>query len=432
MEIDFTTFSMRTEKPAANADWFRIVQAKKGDVAKVYIYDEIGYWGTNAKDFAAILGDIDASEMELHLNTPGGSVFDGLAIGAAIKNHKAKVIGYVDGMAASAGSFILQYCDERYIMRNAMVMIHDAKAYVGGNAAQMRKGADLLDKISDDIADIYAVRSGGVKTKEEWRAIMVAGDEWYDGNEAVEAGLCDSVVDQPDEDQPEEATKNTWSAKEVEAFLNMSPAKLATQAGKISNHHRVEEAPMSGANPQNTQTPPPIPTPPAPAPTPVATVESFPENLRTFASVGTNGAVLDMQKVSDHIAGLETFKTEMIEANRKSFVEQLVKDGKISAEATTVENTEKFALGLSNEMFEQWKATMSATVSNPLFAKHGASVGDQGAPLNGGNSDNVDAEITKLENIVEGLKASGVPQERLEQKESYKKLQALKAQKSAA
>jgi ATP-dependent protease ClpP protease subunit len=438
--IEFLEFSMRKEAPKPGADWFRIVDKKDDGPAKVYIYDEIGYWGTNAKDFAEQFNDIDASEIHLHINSPGGSVFDGLAIGAAIKAHDAKVIGKVDGMAASAASFILQYCDEREISRNAQVMIHDAKAYAGGNADQMRRAADLLDRVSDNIADIYAVRSGQ-GTVESWRTTMKSGDTWYSGNEALDAGLVDTVTDNPEEeDAPEEAAKNSWTQQEVEAFLVLPAATLAKDAGRSIITNRVEEAHMSGANPQNQQTPPAAPQPPAPtaqapaapapaAPAPAPAAAPVQQPTAATQTFMVNGVeVTDFAAVQAHIAGLETFKKEAIEQHRKDFVKQLATDGKILASADNITATENFALSLSPEQFENWKATQVAAQKNPLFQQHGVTPGNGTAPLNGGGVNEVQAEIKTLEEIIQSHRDSGMDEEVLKTKDSYKRLETLKAQ----
>ena len=429
--VELLTFSMRATPPKDGADWFRIVEAKKGEKAtKVYIYDEIGFWGTNAKDFAAVLNDIDTDEIELHLNSPGGSVFDGLAIYQTLKDHDSKVIAKVDGVAASAASFILQAADVRQVGRNAQVMIHDAKAYAGGNADQMRKAAELLDRVSDNIADIYAVRSGQTKSAEDFRSIMKSGDKWYNGNEALEDGLVDEVTDNPDEDEDEDA-KNTWSTTEVEAFLKTSPAKLAASAKHVTITNRVEEAPMP-KKPVAQNTPPAVQAPPAPAPAPVAQTVTFPENLQPFVVTNNDQQVMDMQAVSTHIAGLELFKKETIEAGRKSFVAKLAEDKKILASDENLSATEEFAMSLSSEQFDKWKASMEGAPASTLFNKHGVELGDAKAPLNGGKAgeDAIKAEMITLEEIVQAHRDSGMDQKILETKASYVRLQELKSKQS--
>jgi ATP-dependent protease ClpP protease subunit len=424
-EIELLTFSMRKDAPKAGDDWFRIVEGKKGEATKVYIYDEIGYWGTNAKEFAILLNEIETKEIHLHINSPGGSVFDGLAIGAAVKDHPATVTGKVDGMAASAASFILQYCDKREISRNAQVMIHDAKAYAGGNAEQMRKAADLLDRVSDNIADIYAVRSGQ-GTKASWRETMQSGDTWYDGNEAVEAGLVDVVTDNPEEDEPDEASKNSWTQAEVEAFLVLPAATLAKDTSRSIITNQVEEDLMNQPAPQPVATPPAAQaTPPAPAPAPVQTAPA----TVTFMVNGVEST--DMTAVQAHITGLETFKKESIDSGRKNFVKALAAQGKIMAGDDNLTAQEEFALSLSNDQFEKWKASWEATPASTLFGQHGVTPGNQAAPQNGGNATaELDKAIAIQQEIVDGHKAGGMSDEELKEKPSYKALQELLTKKT--
>lgn len=187
--------ALRTTRPVARLregrnDWYSF-KNKTSKVAEVYIYDEIGYFGVTAKDFTDELRTITADTIELHLNTPGGDVFDGLAIYAALQQHPARVVATVDALAASAGSFIAMAGDEVVMARNATVMIHDAFGLALGNAADMADMAERLDKVSDNLASIYAERAGGDVAA--WRTAMRA-ETWYDADEAVEAGLADRVL----------------------------------------------------------------------------------------------------------------------------------------------------------------------------------------------------------------------------------------------
>lgn len=179
-------------------EWFTIRNASENDddgPAQVYIYDQIGGggWfssGISAKDFVIALADIKNSEIDLHINSPGGDVFDAIAIYNALRRHPANVTSYIDGLAASAASFIAQAGNKVIIERNAQFMVHDALGICMGNAADMAKMTDLLNKASDNIADIYSQRSGVDATT--WRAVMQA-EAWYSSAEAVTAGLADEV-----------------------------------------------------------------------------------------------------------------------------------------------------------------------------------------------------------------------------------------------
>jgi ClpP class serine protease len=115
----------------------------------------------------------------------------------ALRGHKAKITTVVDGIAASAASFIAMAGDEIVMNRNSELMIHDASGVCVGNAKDMQAMHSDLERISNNIASIYAERSGG--TVEDWRAAMLA-ETWYSADEAVEAGLADRVAAPKDSD----------------------------------------------------------------------------------------------------------------------------------------------------------------------------------------------------------------------------------------
>ena len=175
---------------AGRNDWYRIENRAGGEQADVYIFDEIGYFGVTAKDFTAELRNITAKQINLHLNTPGGDVFDGIAIFNALKNHSATVNVHVDGLAASAGSFIAMAGDKVVMEPHSKMMIHEAFTLAIGAADDMRKTADRLDATSQNIASIYAEKAG--ETADYWRAQMKA-ETWYTDQQAVDAGLADEV-----------------------------------------------------------------------------------------------------------------------------------------------------------------------------------------------------------------------------------------------
>lgn len=211
MTIDLTrltNLSARVQeraKPAPAAtgkSWYRI-QNIAADVAEVYLYDGIGEFGVTARDFVAELNSVRARRIELHLNSPGGAVFDGVAIYNALVNHPAEVTTFVDGLAASAASFIAMAGDRIVMEKNARFMIHDAAGLVIGNAKDMREMADLLDSLSDTIAEVYADRAGGEIAT--WRAAMRA-ETWYTAREALAAGLATAIAGQEQDPDPEPDT----------------------------------------------------------------------------------------------------------------------------------------------------------------------------------------------------------------------------------
>jgi ATP-dependent protease ClpP protease subunit len=159
--------------------------------AEVAIYDEIGPWGVSAVRFTDELRAINARSITLRIASPGGDVADGLAILNALRAHPATIDVVVEGWAASAASFIAMAGDTVQMAPNSMLMIHDAMTICIGNAEEMLETAALLDKHSDNIADVYSRRAGG--TVAEWRQRMKE-TTWYTAEEAVDAGLADNVL----------------------------------------------------------------------------------------------------------------------------------------------------------------------------------------------------------------------------------------------
>ena len=177
-------------RPENHGPWYRITNADPVR-AEVFIYGPIDTYDVSANDFVQQLHSITAKSIDLHINSPGGLVFDGVAIYSALKNHPATVDVTVDGIAASAASFVAMAGDSIAIEKPAKMMIHDAGGIVLGNAADMRQMADLLDELSNTIAEIYADRAGGPVAT--WRASMKA-ETWYSASEAVKVGLADRVA----------------------------------------------------------------------------------------------------------------------------------------------------------------------------------------------------------------------------------------------
>ncbi len=173
--------------------------AVEDGVATLRLYDPIdsygGDWGVSAKEFAVALAALpaDTSEIRLHVNSPGGEVFEAVAIMNQLRAHRARVVAVVDGIAASAASVLVASADEAVMGRNATAMIHDAWGMTIGNAADMRQTADVLDKLSDNLADVYGARNATTAAI-DWRAAMRA-ETWFTADEAVAAGLADSVAD---------------------------------------------------------------------------------------------------------------------------------------------------------------------------------------------------------------------------------------------
>lgn len=163
--------------------------------ATIYIYDQIGqdFWGEGigASDFVSDLNDLGAvSEINLHINSPGGSIFDGVAIYNSLVNHSAKVNVKIDGLAASIASVIAMAGDHIEIAENGMMMIHDPWNMVMGGSEDMRKEADLLDQLKNSIVGTYARRTERDRGE---LGQMMTDETWMDGLESVAEGFADDV-----------------------------------------------------------------------------------------------------------------------------------------------------------------------------------------------------------------------------------------------
>lgn len=182
--------------------WFAFKNVAAGDTtAQIDIYDEIDWlWGVTSRDFRNELKALPESvtQIDLHINSPGGDVYEAIAIMNSLRQHQAKVVTTVDGFAASSAGFIaVGASDELIVAENAEIMAHLPWSVMVGDANEMRKMADDLDRIGKNIASIFVARAGG--TLDEWMAILT-DETWWSAQEAVDAGIADKVLKAPKPD----------------------------------------------------------------------------------------------------------------------------------------------------------------------------------------------------------------------------------------
>jgi len=170
--------------------WFEIRAQEDGELSEIWIYDEIGYWGVTAKDFVKELNTIKSKKIDMHINSPGGDVFDGTAVYNAIKKHPAEVTTHIDGIAASIASVIALAGNRVLMAENAIYMLHNPWGMVIGNAKDMRKQADVLDKVRETMLGAYVTKSGS--SKEDIISLLDA-ETWLSAEEAMEFGFIDDV-----------------------------------------------------------------------------------------------------------------------------------------------------------------------------------------------------------------------------------------------
>jgi ATP-dependent Clp protease, protease subunit len=169
--------------------WFDFRAQARG--AEIVIYDEIGAFGIPAKAFLDELKTLGPlPELTVRINSPGGSVFDGVAIYNALKRHDAAITVWIDGIAASIASMIAMAGDEVVMPENAMLVLHDPSGLVAGTATDMRAMADALDRMKSGMVAAYRDKSG--RDDAEIEALMEA-ETWLSAQEAVDLGLADRI-----------------------------------------------------------------------------------------------------------------------------------------------------------------------------------------------------------------------------------------------
>lgn len=183
------------------------------DDLKITIYGDIGgYWGdsTSAADVERALKNSKAQTVRIHLNSFGGDVFDGIAIYNQLKNHSAKIIVIVEGLAASAASVLAMAGDEIIIRTGGMLMIHEASTFAWGTKTDIQKTMNALTGIDKSLADIYMTRFKGERSEIE---TMILNETWFTADEAAAVGLADEV------EEVEEAEVTAASAEEFKASI---------------------------------------------------------------------------------------------------------------------------------------------------------------------------------------------------------------------
>lgn len=250
LESRVNTIVERHAAKAAVARHGRSNEAKPGfhfvnkdEEADLYLYDEVSsWWGVSANDFISDLREIDAKTINLHINSPGGSVFEGYAIYSALVRHSektgAKIRVEIDSLAASIASVIACAGDEIRIGAHAQIMIHQPFGWCIGTGDEMREEAEVLDSIEATICDIYEARTGQDRKQiEDW----VRATKWFKGEEAVSAGFADSIAplktkksdDDGEEDRitPSAAADSSYFA----AILPGMPAEVREMFASAAN-----------------------------------------------------------------------------------------------------------------------------------------------------------------------------------------------------
>lgn len=274
--------------------WFTMKKAAD-KTAEIFIYDEIGrsFWGedtVSAKQFVKdldALGDVD--NIMLRINSPGGDVFDGVAIYNAISNHKAQVTAQIDGIAASAASFIAMAADSIVMPSNSFMLVHGASGFGMGGADDMRTLADDLDRIDESMAATYAARAKS--THASVKALMKE-DRLMGADEAKDRGYADEV---------------TEPVKMAASFsLRLLPKAVAE---RFRAETGVDPGPPLGApeKPGDAPASPLAETAPAPAPAPAPVLALAPAPAPSGPGEGG----------TSNVVSIDTAKRQGVDEHRK-------------------------------------------------------------------------------------------------------------------
>lgn len=228
----------------AAARKFEVLAKQGSDEAEIFLYDAIvssqeeadWYGGVAPEAFVKAVRGIEAGTIHLRINSPGGSVFAARAMEQALREHKARIVVHIDGIAASAATFIAMAGDEIVMNKGAMFMIHKAWTWMAGNADDLAKEAGLLAKIDGTLAQTYADRTGkDVETINGW----MADETWFTADEAVEYGFADKLA--------ETEARAEWNlsayahAPAMPAVRHDDPAPDPDPETTLSDDHRARQ-----------------------------------------------------------------------------------------------------------------------------------------------------------------------------------------------
>lgn len=329
--------------------WFSVNNAAGSDTtAAVEIYDDIiPFFGVNAADFRnelQALGDaIDT--IDLHIHSRGGNVYEAVAIMNTLRQHPARVVTTVDSIAASAAGFIaVGASDELVLAENAELMAHLPWVMAVGDANDMRKAADRLDQIGNNIASIFAERAGG--SVDEWMQVLT-DETWWSAQEAVDAGIADRVLKAPKRKTADKggAAKNRFDLS-------------------VFNHAGRSQAPAP-RQPQAQQTPPPagVEAEKGKEPT-VALSESALQKLGLEADADDSAIEAAITKLAEQPPSVNNVM--VTEPNAEQAADVLAKLGMVAVNKATHDQMQASLAQLESDRADRIKAENEAAITNAL------------------------------------------------------------------
>jgi len=220
------------------ARWNPDIRAKDADNS-ISIYEQIGVdmWtgeGVTAKRIAAALRSIGEGDVAVNINSPGGDVFEGVAIYNLLRDHPGKVTVRVLGAALSAASIIAMAGDRIEIGRAAFMMVHNVWMVAMGNRHDLRAAAEVLEPMDTALADVYAARTGNDR---EDMAAMMDKETWFGGSEAVDRGFADALLPADQVIEEHDADSGNAALRRIEAALQKSGMPRSERRALLKQFH---------------------------------------------------------------------------------------------------------------------------------------------------------------------------------------------------
>ncbi|NFO71312.1 Clp protease ClpP [Clostridium botulinum] len=218
----------------------------ENDVAEMYLYGTIrkGYWWDDeddcisAKRVKNALADLRDKDVNIHINSGGGDVFESIAICNLLKQHGGNITITIDALAASGASVICMAANKIVMPKNSMMMIHKAWTWTDGNADDLRKVAADLDKMDSAVLASYKDRFIG--TEEELKA-LIKESSWFTAEECKSLGFCDEILDEQQEpEEPEENIKNSILNKYMNKVKEPQELKQERQVVENKNKQAIQ------------------------------------------------------------------------------------------------------------------------------------------------------------------------------------------------
>ena len=202
----------------------------KGEAAHIYLYDVIDAWfGVSAQMMVDALKSASGKTVHLHINSPGGDVFESVAMASAISAHDGDVIVSIDGVAASAATRVALAGKEIRIADSGLLMIHNSWTIAWGNAEEIRKTADLLDKVDAGIVADYTRKAGASEQQvRDW----MAAETWFNAQEALDNKFVDAI------DSTIQAAANKWDLSAYQNAPKQPERPADAVAAQIANRER--------------------------------------------------------------------------------------------------------------------------------------------------------------------------------------------------